>query len=161
MTPTSYQAQLLFDTLKERNEKIVFAESCTAGRVASLFAEIPGASNYLIGSFVTYRASQKTAVLKVSKATIEGYTAESSQVVMDMATNALALSPEATWAAAIVGDLGPNVSDEKDGRIYVYVIGRSSDCKLQTHVLSKGSRVDRMRDAALYVFECVIDLIGD
>ena len=53
------QATRLFDMLRDREVRVVFAESCTAGMVSATLAAVPGISDYLCGSMVTYRPEIK------------------------------------------------------------------------------------------------------
>ena len=53
------QAIALVRLLKKKKAKLVLAESCTGGKVASLLTEIPGVSEFFCGSFVTYREGSK------------------------------------------------------------------------------------------------------
>lgn len=116
-------AQTLFNLLKKHNEKIVFAESCTAGRVSSMLAEIPGASNFLCGSYVTYRAEQKKDMLGIKQELIDEFTTESREMAEAMCMSALANTTGTDWAASIVGHLGPGAPDDKDGIIHCCIGG--------------------------------------
>lgn len=113
----------ILDELLEKGHKLVFAESCTAGNVAAEFAKVPGASNCLCGSFVTYRPKMKRRVLGVKAKTIREYTTESSQVAEQMVLGALEASG-ADVAAAVVGHFGPKAPKDKDGKIWVAIAKR-------------------------------------
>ncbi len=169
--------QILFNLLKQRNEKIVFAESCTAGRVSSLMATLPGVSECLCGSFVTYRASQKVAVLRVPQDVIDEFTTESEQTAIAMTHGALSLSPEADWAASIVGHLGPGAPPEKDGKIYMHVAkqlvelrdesvrGRNWNTLANTQhtftgTLENTGRRGRLEEASLWLLRVSGEFIG-
>lgn len=100
---TSSIAKHIYDQLKERNERLVLAESCTGGAVAATMAQIPGVSEHFCGSLVTYRPCAKRNWLGVSQDTIEAHTTESPEVACEMAKGALESCQEATWSAAVVG----------------------------------------------------------
>ena len=51
--------------LKEKNLTIAFAESCTGGLASSLVTDIPGSSEYLMGSVVSYTNDVKHRLLGV------------------------------------------------------------------------------------------------
>ena len=85
------------NSLLEDNEKIVLAESCTGGELCSTFAKIPGISESLCGSFVTYRAASKTGWLNVDPRVIAQHTTESIECAREMSTKALKNTPEASW----------------------------------------------------------------
>lgn len=71
---------------KLQNNKltVAFAESCTAGMLASEFVRGKGTGSVLLGSIVTYNENVKQVLLGVKKKTLELYTAESQQVTNEM-----------------------------------------------------------------------------
>jgi PncC family amidohydrolase len=150
--------------LLRTGKTVVFAESCTAGNVAVEFAKVPGASDVLCGSFVTYRARMKRKLLGVKKKTIKKYTTESSQVAEQMARGALEGSG-ADWSAAVVGHFGPKAPEDKDGKIWVAVAQRvMTDSKkaptkiksrfLEVQLKSK-ARIARCKEATEVVLVCL------
>ncbi len=66
MTDVSRAAGQLAKTLKQQGVKVVFAESCTGGLIAASLAQLPGISDWLCGSAVTYRNETKRQWLGVS-----------------------------------------------------------------------------------------------
>lgn len=86
--------------------KIVLAESCTGGLVASALTEIAGSSAVLDRGFVTYSNESKHEALGVSSDLIEAFGAVSVAVVYEMAKGALERS-NADVAVAISGIAGP------------------------------------------------------
>jgi PncC family amidohydrolase len=63
---------------------IAFAESATAGMLASEIVKAKGTGTTFLGSIVTYNESVKQILLGVKKKTLELYTAESQQVTNEM-----------------------------------------------------------------------------
>lgn len=63
---------------------IAFAESATAGMLASEIVKAKGTGTVFLGSIVTYNESVKQILLGVKKKTLELYTAESQQVTNEM-----------------------------------------------------------------------------
>lgn len=117
-------ASRLIGQLKNAGLKIAFAESCTCGMAAAMVGGVPGASEVFCGSMVTYRVDSKQKWLGVDPETIQQYTAESRQTTQAMAVGVLLATPEADMAAAITGDLGPNVTGDKGGRVFVAFLRR-------------------------------------
>jgi len=74
----------IINTLKERNQTITFAESCTGGRVASAFTAISGASAVLNGSVISYANEIKSQWLEVKEETLLKYGAVSKECVRDV-----------------------------------------------------------------------------
>jgi len=124
-------AQTIQTCLGDLKEKVVFAESCTGGDIVATMAKLPGISEHLCGSFVSYRAASKQGWLGVDCRTIESNTTESGEVAQEMAEGALKKTPEASWALSIVGHFGPNAPVEKDGVIYICIIRRTAKGKFK------------------------------
>lgn len=151
MANDSLQQQVV-TLLSERRERVVLAESCTGGLLSATLAKIPGVSNYLCGSFVTYREKSKRSWLGISKGLIDTCTTESQEVANEMAIQSLLKTPEATWSVAIVGHLGPDAPQGKDGVIYFAVARRKRGgnlklCEAKQHRLSGVERVVRQHES--------------
>lgn len=108
--------------LTERGLEVCFAESLTAGWAASLFASAPGASEALLGSFVTYSDAMKERLLGVSPEILRKEGAVSASCAQAMAEGALQRSG-ADVAVSLTGWAGPSGGNEKDppGTIYAGV----------------------------------------
>ena len=110
----------LRDMLQSDSLRVVFAESCTAGRVSATLAAIPGMSQWLCGSFVVYRCESKTRWLGIPNTVLTDINqGPVSQVTSNLlARAALAKTPEASIGVSVTGDVGPNAPRGKDGRIF-------------------------------------------
>ncbi len=64
-------AAVTLDALRARGWRVGFAESLTAGLAAALLAEVPGASDVLLGSSVTYATALKHAWLGVPEEVLD------------------------------------------------------------------------------------------
>lgn len=71
--------------LGERRQSLATAESITAGLVAHRIAQVPGASNWLLGGLITYTNGVKVKQLGVPADLIERHTAVSTEVARAMA----------------------------------------------------------------------------
>ncbi len=69
--------------LEDNHLKLVTAESCTAGMVASTLADVPGCGSWLDCAFVTYSADAKITCLGVKQETIDLYNLTSEEVARD------------------------------------------------------------------------------
>jgi nicotinamide-nucleotide amidase len=74
--------------LRERELKLALAESCTGGLLGSLITDVPGSSDYFLGSAVAYAYSAKQSILGVRQGTLEEYGAVSPQTAAEMALGA-------------------------------------------------------------------------
>ena len=98
--------QALNKALAKSNKKIVTAESCTGGSIASGIVSEAGSSHVFDGAFVVYSNAMKQSVLDVPSSIIDEYGAVSEQVVLAMAKGALEKS-DADMAISISGIAGP------------------------------------------------------
>lgn len=108
--------------LSRYQDRLVLAESCTGGLLASLFTEIPGASDYFCGSQVVYTEGAKRRWLGVRATTLRRHSAVSVEVAEAMVRGVLRETPEATIAGAITGYLGP--AGKHIGLVYFSVLKR-------------------------------------
>ncbi|MDZ7683869.1 MAG: CinA family protein [Gammaproteobacteria bacterium] len=96
--------------LRRRGWRLITAESCTGGLIASTLTSIPGSSEWFEGGFVTYQPRTKIRLLGVSPETIERYTVVSEPVARAMALGALERS-DAEIAVSVTGVAGPGGGD--------------------------------------------------
>jgi nicotinamide-nucleotide amidase len=99
------------EAIRQQGLSVVTAESCTAGRLATLLSEAPGAAEHLHGGFVTYTKENKTKALGVSAALLKEKSAVCGDVAVAMAEGALARSP-ADLAVSITGVAGPDPDED-------------------------------------------------
>lgn len=99
-------AEILGELLKERELTVACAESCTGGNIAHKITEIPGSSNYFLGSVVSYSNDVKANVLGVSRSDLGRYGAVSKEIVEQMAQGASRLM-QTDCALATSGIAGP------------------------------------------------------
>lgn len=108
---TADLASQLIETAKALGLTIVTAESCTAGRLATLLADAPGAGSLFHGGFVTYTKTSKSVSLGVPTHLLRECTAVSRPVAEAMAKGALERS-RAEIAIAITGVAGPECDED-------------------------------------------------
>ncbi len=105
--------------LKEKNLKISTAESCTAGIVSGLIANVSGASEVFDMGVTAYSNFIKINALNVKKEIIEKYSAVSPQTAIAMAENVRKLTKSAI-GVSVTGNAGPNSSENKPvGLVYI------------------------------------------
>ncbi len=142
-----------------QTDRLVMAESCTAGLASGLLAQVPGVSQWLCGSAVTYRESVKTEWLGVSATTLANYRAESMETTSEMALGVLRQTSEAKYSAAITGHLGPGAPPATDGQIFIAIaVRRDEETQIDsTHCfqLDSHERVARQYESADRVLGCL------
>jgi nicotinamide-nucleotide amidase len=104
--------KLMMD-LKDNSLTVAFAESCTAGLLASEFVKAKGSSDVLMGSLVVYQPEVKKKLLGVSEGTLKLYTAESQQVTNEMVMG-LKKQLNASISIAITGLMGEGGSETSE-----------------------------------------------
>ncbi len=97
---------------------IATMESCTGGLLASMITDIPGASDILKFSAVTYSNEYKIK-MGVSKDVIDKYTVYSEQVAKEMAYN-IAKFADSRLGVGITGRLTSNILEEKSVDLCIY-----------------------------------------
>ncbi|RPJ27727.1 MAG: CinA family protein [Chloroflexi bacterium] len=92
--------------LQERGLKLVLAESCTGGLLGSRITDVPGSSEYFLGSVVAYAYEAKATLLNVSWDTLNTKGAVSRETVLEMARGIRNVM-KADIAISISGIAGP------------------------------------------------------
>jgi len=149
--------------------RVVFAESCTGGLVSASLARVPGISEHLCGSAVTYRSDTKQHWLGVPPRLLKQPGPVSAVVARHMAEGVLDRTPEADWSAAITGHLGPAAPAELDGLVYIAIAERTSGgqsrrrrlaaIRVASYRLESSRRDARQREAAARVLVELSDAI--
>jgi PncC family amidohydrolase len=98
--------------LRERHLKLTLAESCTGGLVGHRITNIPGSSDYYLGSITAYAYEAKERLLSVKHDTLIRFGAVSRETALEMAQGArLALAADFTLdsciGVSITGIAGP------------------------------------------------------
>ena len=128
-----------------RNHKTLStAESCTAGRIASVITAVPGSSNYYRGGLVCYADDVKVNLLKVSSTTIEEQTAVCEDVVRQMFIGANELF-HTDYSVAISGFAGPGGPDGGTSGVIVgtiWIAVGNSD-KIETMMIEEDNGRDK------------------
>ena len=95
------------ESLRQRGQRLVTAESCTGGLIAATCTSLAGSSDWFDRGFVTYANAAKTAELGVPARLIEQHGAVSEAVARAMASGAL-VQADAQWSVAVTGIAGPS-----------------------------------------------------
>jgi nicotinamide-nucleotide amidase len=125
--------QVVCNLLKNRHKTITTAESCTGGLLSQMLTETPGASEYMLGGWVTYSNEAKMSFLGVPEKLIVDFGAVSEPVARSMAIQA-AQKSGADVAVAITGIAGPDGGTDKKPVGLVYIaIWADGQCVVQEH----------------------------
>jgi nicotinamide-nucleotide amidase len=140
----------------ERGLKLVTAESCTGGLLASLLTDIPGRSHAFERGFVTYTDEAKNQVLGVPSEVLATDGAVSERSARAMAKGALANS-QGDIAVSITGYAEPGPNGEPGGLVH-FACARTN--RPIEHVMKEFGNVGRA-EVRLRALEVALKLMRD
>ncbi|MBI1301191.1 MAG: nicotinamide-nucleotide amidohydrolase family protein [Alphaproteobacteria bacterium] len=149
----------LSNLLLEKKLRLVTAESCTGGMIASAITDRAGSSHVFERGFVTYSNASKEQVLGVSKHIIDNYGAVSHECADAMVLGALARS-EAEVGVAVTGIAGPDggTPEKPLGLVYIAVCVKGHEPDI-TENFFKGSREDIRKAATEKALSLLIEAV--
>lgn len=149
---------LLGGLLKRKKLTVSAAESCTGGRVGDKITNVPGSSDYFLGSAVAYSNEAKMALLGVKKKSLIQFGAVSGQVAREMALGCRKAfrSDIGVSTTGIAGPTGG--STEKPVGLVWFAVTDGSKIKTD-HVIFPGDRESIKEGAAVRAIRLVIDFV--
>lgn len=122
-------AEGIINKLRIGGRKLIFAESVTGGLMADAFISVPGASDVVLGSEVTYDSRLKVTLLGIDEELIQEPGPVSSEVASAMAKAVSAigqascdLAPGQVIALSTTGNAGPESQGTAPvGRAYLAI----------------------------------------
>lgn len=133
--------EVVVSLLKEKNETVAFAESCTGGLCGKRITDISGASEVFHCGIISYSDDIKHNILGVKQETLDTFTAVSEETAKEMAEGVMKLSG-ATYGVSLTGYAGPGNGDEV-GLIYIAVADKN---RVSVKKLLTGHRGNSCRD---------------
>lgn len=139
--------EVLVEKLYQKNYSIAAAESCTAGMFTARLVNVPGASDVLNESFITYSNEAKMKYLGVREETLKSVGAVSKETARQMAEG-VARAASANVGVGITGLAGPGgeTLEKKAGLVYIAVCVNGKTI-VKKHQL-KGNR-QKVREVAV------------
>jgi PncC family amidohydrolase len=145
--------------LKEKGLKLSLAESCTGGLIGDRITNLPGSSEYFMGSVVAYAYEAKVALLGVAWDTLNSRGAVSHETVLEMARGARkAMSTDIS--VSVSGIAGPGgATDEKPvGTTWIGLV--AADGEWTRHFRFSGGRVENKSYAADAALQTLLDYLN-
>lgn len=141
------------DLLRTRSMKLTVAESCTGGLVGHLVTNVPGSSEYYLGSVTAYAYEVKEGLLGVNHKTLQQHGAVSKECVIEMARGVRkALSGgfplESILGVSISGIAGPGGGTDEKPVGTVWVGMSAPDGEWAWRFCWKGDRIKNKEDSA-------------
>jgi len=129
---------------------LVTAESCTAGRLAAVLSDAPGAAEQFHGGFVTYTKPAKAQLLGVDEMLLREKGAVCAEVAEAMAAGAL-LRSTADVAVSVTGVAGPEPDEDGNpvGLIYCAGAKRGAAKRPAVKILCNELSKERILDIAM------------
>lgn len=114
--------------LQQKKTKFACAESCTGGYVSAQITKHAGASDYFLGSVVSYSNEAKEKMLGVSPKTLEQFGAVSEETAKEMALGTKA-ALESDIALAITGIAGPagGSAEKPVGTVWIALVNQNNE----------------------------------
>ncbi len=138
-------ASKLLELLSKDHLSLAVAESCTAGLLQAYLADVPGASEMLLGGVVSYANSIKEKLLNVD--TIPQYGAVSAETALAMADGVQKLC-ESDVAIAVTGIAGPSGGSAPKPVGTVHFAFKIREQSRQIGMLIRGDRTSIRHKAA-------------
>ncbi|RQG99787.1 CinA family protein [Natrarchaeobius oligotrophus] len=110
------------DALRETDDTLAVAESCTGGLIGAAVTAVPGASDYFEAGLTTYAYDAKRGQLGVSREALDEHGAVSAPVAREMARGVRDVT-DVTWGVSTTGIAGPTGGTDGNpvGTVYVGV----------------------------------------
>ena len=154
--------EVLGKELLSLQQTIAFAESCTGGLASSMMTDVPGSSEYVKGSVISYTDEIKNQVIHVSKTTLAKKGAVSEETALEMAKGAREVIGS-DMAVSITGLAGPGGGTRKKpvGLVYIAVAdakgevcrkfnfgGTRTQIKYRAAMAALGFALDRLKESS-------------
>lgn len=110
------------EALREREETLAVAESCTGGLIGGALTAVAGSSDYFECGLTTYSYGTKRQFLGVSREALDDHGAVSEEVALEMARGVRDVA-DTTWGVATTGIAGPSggTAENPVGTVYIAV----------------------------------------
>lgn len=144
--------------LQGKRLTLATAESCTGGLIAHLITNIPGSSEYFLGSIVAYSYQAKADLLDVSWDTLNAKGAVSKETVIEMALGARK-KLKADIVVSVSGIAGPGggTPDKPVGTTWV---GLATPSQVEArHFIWHGNREENKTSSAEAALQFILDYL--
>lgn len=149
--------QLLWNT----DKTLSTAESCTAGRIATIITAAPGSSTYYRGGLCCYAEDVKSRLLGVSEELMERETPVCEEVARQMVVGANRLFGT-EYAVAITGYAGPGGSPSGNVLVGTIWIAVGQEGHIVTRMLSEDNgREQNLTSATSVAVHMLLDYLRE
>ena len=144
--------------LFEKKLTLGLAESCTGGLIGHLLTNVPGSSEYFMGSVVSYAYQAKVKLLGVSWETLKNYGAVSSQTVIEMAQGARrAFDSDLGLSVCCIAGPGGATPDKPVGTSWLALSSKEGDWSY--HYQLSGTRMQIKEELAQLCLKALLEYL--
>jgi PncC family amidohydrolase len=149
------------ELLQNRNLKLVFAESCTGGLVGHRITNVPGSSDYYLGSITSYAYQVKEHLLGVSSEILNSKGAVSRECVLEMARGVRRILSggfplNEVLGVSISGIAGPGGGTPEKPVGTVWIGMGAPEGEWAWHFCWKGDRIQNKEQSAQAALQLVV-----
>ncbi len=148
------------ELLKALRWKLAVAESCTGGLVGHRITNIPGSSDYYLGSVTAYAYEAKVRLLGVRWSTLEQHGAVSRAVVLEMARGVRS-ALEADVGLSVSGIAGPGGATPEKPVGYTWVGLSTPDSEAAWEFTFQGDRIENKTQAAEAALRVLVETLRE
>lgn len=152
--------------LIQKNYKLAVSESCTGGLIGHRITNIPGSSEYYLGSVTAYAYEAKERLLGVHHETLATYGAVSQETVLEMAQGirrslAADFPLEKTVGLSVSGIAGPGggMPGKPVGLVWIGLSTPDGDWAWQ--YLWTGNRIENKEYSAQAALQRLMDYLNE
>lgn len=126
--------QVVAQQLRDRQQTLATAESCTGGYLSHILTNVPGASDWFLQGIVSYHNDSKEELLHVSHALIKSHGAVSKEVALAMAEG-IRERTHSDWGIGITGIAGPSggTVEKPVGTVFIALAGANKTIVREFH----------------------------
>ena len=120
--------QVVGERLRRAGKTLSLAESCTGGLVSERLTDVPGSSDYFLGSVVSYSNDAKVDLLGVRASTLSDHGAVSEETAREMAEG-VRKRFDSDYSLAVTGIAGPEggTPEKPVGTVWLGLAERGRD----------------------------------
>ena len=149
---------IIGDLLRQRGLKLAFAESCTGGLISHRITNVPGSSDYFMGSVVAYDPLVKMNLLAVREETLKQYGIVSAETVIAMARGVRhALSADIGLSTSGIAGPGGGTPEIPVGTVWIGLSAPYVDKAWYT--FWEGSRIEVKEQATQQVLNYLLEFL--
>ena len=159
INPIKNLEKTVYELFTSKKLTLALAESCTGGSLANRLITIPGASQYFLGSIVTYSNKLKKTLLNVPEIILKEKGAVSEETVVAMVEGLLTRT-SADFGIALSGTAGPDggTFEKPVGTVWIAIKRKGEEAQAWKFLI-EGDRQTIIEEAGSLALEKLLEVI--